>query len=148
MAGTLITPFVAIEERDHEQRYPQLMPANPTNDWIAVGIVFDGDAIYIAGANPWLKSWLSTGEVAQVRHPAYPRCVGTAGPGSVTTAAARARYTVLSRCHTLATMRQPSGPSTNDSWSTKMLSSTRRRTRTIAAVSLSQSTTMISSSRS
>jgi hypothetical protein len=48
------------------------MPADPTADWIAVGIVFDGDAIDIEGADPWQWSWASTGEIAQVRHPAYP----------------------------------------------------------------------------
>jgi len=46
------------------------MPADPTDGWIAVGIVFDGDAIDVEGANPWQWSWQSTDEIAQVRHPA------------------------------------------------------------------------------
>jgi hypothetical protein len=39
------------------------MPADPTADWIAVGI---------EGANPWQWSWESTGEITRVQHPAYP----------------------------------------------------------------------------
>ncbi len=48
------------------------MAADPTDHWTAVGVVFDGDAIEIDGANPWKHSWQSTDEMAQVRHPAYP----------------------------------------------------------------------------
>lgn len=48
------------------------MPADPTDDWTAVGIVFDGDPIDLDGVNPWQYAWRSTGEVALVRHPAYP----------------------------------------------------------------------------
>jgi uncharacterized protein YfaQ (DUF2300 family) len=48
------------------------MAADPTDNWIAVGIVFDGDALDIDGANPWERSWQSTGEIASVRHPTYP----------------------------------------------------------------------------
>lgn len=48
------------------------MPHDPTDDWTPVGIVFDGDPIEVDGINPWLYAWRSTGERAQVRHPAYP----------------------------------------------------------------------------
>ena len=33
------------------------MAADPTDHWTAVGVVFDGDAIEIDGANPWKHSW-------------------------------------------------------------------------------------------
>ncbi|MBX9470387.1 hypothetical protein [Microcella sp.] len=45
---------------------------DPTADWVPVGIVFDGDAIDLDGVNPWEQSWQATGEIALVRHPAYP----------------------------------------------------------------------------
>jgi hypothetical protein len=48
------------------------VPIDPTANWIPVGIVLDGDAIDLDGVNPWQHSWESLGEVAAVRHPAYP----------------------------------------------------------------------------
>ncbi|MFN4001519.1 hypothetical protein [Microcella sp.] len=48
------------------------MPADPTDDWTPVGVVFENHPIEIDGVNPWQQSWQSTGAIAYVRHPAHP----------------------------------------------------------------------------
>lgn len=48
------------------------MKFSSNTEWVAVGVVLDGDPIEVDGVNPWRHSWHHVGETVTVRHPNYP----------------------------------------------------------------------------
>ncbi len=48
------------------------MTFSSSTNWVAVGVVLDGDPIEIDGVNPWGCSWHDEGEMVTVRHPYHP----------------------------------------------------------------------------
>ena len=57
------------------RRYPRLVPVGDEEvdlGWRFVSIGFEGDAIEVAGVNPWQRSWTPTHECITVAHPQYP----------------------------------------------------------------------------
>ena len=73
--------FVATGERDvvrgtlmEERMRRTLERSEPqeTPGWRSGGIVLDGEPLDLEGINPWLHSWVDTGEIVWMRHPSYP----------------------------------------------------------------------------